>query len=58
MVTVKHEVDSGLLAAAIFARACEFDTGLVSGGGNSIVQADDGMSANDGPGRAARGKPV
>jgi hypothetical protein len=37
MVTVKHEVDSKPKAAAIFARACEFDTGLVSGGGNSII---------------------
>ena len=41
MVTVKHEVDSKLKAAAIFAWACAFDTGLVSGGGNSIVMKWD-----------------
>jgi hypothetical protein len=37
MVTVKHEVDSNPLVAAFFAGACEIDTGLVSGGGNSTI---------------------
>jgi hypothetical protein len=38
MVTVKHEVDSIRVAMAIFAEACVFGTGLVSGGGNIVIR--------------------
>jgi uncharacterized protein YcbK (DUF882 family) len=38
MVTVKHEVDTVRVVAAFFAKACAFDTGLVSGGGNIVIR--------------------
>jgi hypothetical protein len=53
MVTVKHESDGESSTAANFSEDCEIVTGLVSGGGNSIVRRGDGV-----PGRNARGKPV